>query len=313
MNIYKDKYLKYKMKYLKLKEQLGNGISDDELVNFSKEIYEIQDALESYFGKIVYLTGSAAVVLLAKKCDKEGQGVHVSSEDYPIPSDADFLLDMTEDKKLRNGGYNNKTLVVEGKEYKRDDDGFISSGTFKYSGSDRVIKDFDLTKDFVRNYHTYDIGDGKLIKILDVNAILDNYLDNSGGEKEEKDKLKRNVLIVIKDCESIKIVRESKPSRLSSSIRSRSLFGDIGDLPEPKMTLDFEEDIGAGAAASGTGSALNFESPVRQFGVPRTIGRFGTPPSIGRAIDFSFDSPVGGIKRSSDSPNPDSEKKKRDE
>lgn len=304
LNNYHNKYLKYKAKYLKLKEQIGKGLSDDELVPFAKEIYEIQRSLESYFGEKIYLTGSAAVVLLAKKCDTEGEGKRVSMEDYPIPGDADFILDVTGDISLKREGYRYKTINVEGFEYSRESHASTRSDTFINSENNRTINSFDLTCDGVRRYHTYDIGEGKLIKILDISAIIDNYLENSEGVKEEADKLKRGVLLALKDCESIKVEREEEPSRFARSGRSgrSSIMGSLFS------SFGIEEE--SGEASVGAAAAAPVASPVREYGASSGTGRlsFESPPrtsrltfespQLSRQLDFgSVTTPSGGVKR----------------
>ena len=101
MNNYYIKYLKYKIKYLNLKDQLNGIIGPGEIIGNMLELYNMVSTKYTE----VYLTGSMALCFLAHNL-----GVELD-EGYPLPNDVDFVV------------YNNGKLLIEEKNiisYKRE-------------------------------------------------------------------------------------------------------------------------------------------------------------------------------------------------
>ena len=155
---YFDKYIKYKTKYLKLKEQMIGGINDY-IIRFN-----------TFFGNNWILSGSQAIKLYLK---------HFKRDDLLTfnPNDVDIL-------------YINNDLI-----YQKNIDGFERvqerperSLTFKKGN-----QSFDIS--IVKGSKYYEI-DG--IKLNTPGSLLENYLDNIDfSEKPDEDNKKINALKVL--------------------------------------------------------------------------------------------------------------------
>ena len=154
---FKHKYLKYKIKYLQLKNQLGGDIKDY-LNTFNNE-----------FGSNWVITGSEAIKLFL---------IHFKREDLLKfkPNDVDIIVA-------------NKDII-----YKETIDGFKRqqsqperSMTFK-----KDLKSFDVgTQDFVNYYEI----DG--YRLIDPKIMLENYEENLEFRNNSTDKDKIEALKVI--------------------------------------------------------------------------------------------------------------------
>jgi hypothetical protein len=160
-DIYYDKYIKYKRKYLNKKNQMGG------------DIQEFKNLFNSYFLDNWILTGSEAIKLYL---------IHFKRLDLLTftPNDIDILYI---EKELTNRSIGNFTRVQSTIE---------KSMTFKYED-----KSFDITIQPSSNYY---IIDGiKVIPPDDLYIIYnDNRLSSDSEEKKEVTKKKLDALTEIK-------------------------------------------------------------------------------------------------------------------
>ena len=161
MNNYYIKYLKYKIKYLNLKDQVGNGriISTEEIIGNMLELYNMVSTKYTE----VYLTGSMALYFLAHNF-----GVELD-EDYPLPNDVDFVV------------YNNGKLLIEEKNiisYKREQSTAERSVTMKSDTTENYFKSFDIIASKLYKNHHVVLYNGQNINVLDLTSIKDEYIDD---------------------------------------------------------------------------------------------------------------------------------------
>ena len=161
MNNYYIKYLKYKIKYLNLKDQVGNGriISTEEIIGNMLELYNLVSTKYTE----VYLTGSMALYFLAHNF-----GVELD-EDYPLPNDVDFVV------------YNNGKLLIEEKNiisYKREQSTPERSVTMKSDTTENYFKSFDIiASKLYKNHHVVNYN-GQDINVLNLTSIKNEYMDD---------------------------------------------------------------------------------------------------------------------------------------
>jgi hypothetical protein len=194
---FKHKYLKYKIKYLQLKNQLGGDIKD--FINtFNNE-----------FGSNWVITGSEAIKLFL---------IHFKREDLLKfkPNDVDIIVA-------------NKDII-----YKETIDGFKRqqsqperSMTFK-----KDLKSFDVGTQDVINY--YEINGYRLV---DPKIMLENYEENLEfrNNSTDKDKIEALKIIVqlVSDLPKQRIPKKEE-SNVFSSLRRR---GSDDDGPQIKRNL----------------------------------------------------------------------------
>jgi hypothetical protein len=214
---YKNKYLKYKLKYYNLMNQIGGNIN---------EIFSI---INSKLGDSWVLTGSQAVKKLNEAYTKY---------DLPfIPNDIDILY-ISNDLTLSPSLLNSDEFTPKQTSPER---------SITYTKGDVSI---DIT---IVNSAKYINVDG--IKILSPKVLLEFYEDY--GDDTEKTEQKRNILrniVSIIDLYDIKTLTNKKVVERTpiTGRRGRSLFDEFTDEKENKITPDnlvrrslFEEDIAA--------------------------------------------------------------------
>ena len=232
---YKEKALKYKLKYLNLKKQLSNqkrfkggslvgGMSDEDYDKFSTELCTIYNAVSGNYttddGEPV-LTGSGAIAFVLKQLGMEEDLASLSSNDIN-PHDLDFLY-ISSRLALRNPSsiinYNIDSAHKTASSAK-----FLLPET--YAGySARYIKSFDVTKAGKVKSFNFKCGYGN-IKIINLKRLKEDYEDNTDDRRFEKDNLK--IQLIDKIIQTIKdkgleeqyglITESSKPQGKGSSM-----------------------------------------------------------------------------------------------
>ena len=137
MDYYK-KYLKYKNKYLQLKNQLGG------------DVHEYKDLFNSYFGDTWILTGSEAIKIYLEHFNL-GRLLTFT------PNDVDIIV-------VQNDTYNYQKIG----DYTRKQDRVEKSMTFI-----KDSKSFDITTEKSSSY--YEING---FRLMDPKVMLSNYRDN---------------------------------------------------------------------------------------------------------------------------------------
>ena len=238
MNNYYDKYFKYKMKYLNLKNQVGKGsISTPE--NIIYNMLELYDIVTSFYEE-VYITGSMAIYALAFFLDIK------LPPNYPLPNDVDFLVysegRLINEKNIAN--YIRKQSTAE------------KSVEMINESSTNFFKSFDLivTNNY-KHYHTI-THNGHEIKILQLSEIKNEYLDNNNSDDIKKlelitslEKKQLNSDITVKNISKRKLQYDSynnipKVKRLASSLRNvESMVADTDENKSRKSLSSIFNDM----------------------------------------------------------------------
>lgn len=229
---YKEKALKYKLKYLNLKKQLSNqqrfkggsligGMSDEDYDKFSSELCTIYNAVSSSYttddGEPV-LTGSGAIAFVLKQLGMEEDLASLSGNDIN-PHDLDFLY-ISPRLALRNPS----SIInydIDPAHKTASSAKFLLPET--YAGYNaRYIKSFDVTKTGKVKSFNFKCGDGD-IKIINLKRLKEDYEDNM---RDEKDELK--IQLINKIIQTIKTrgleeqyglsTESSEPQRKGSSM-----------------------------------------------------------------------------------------------
>ena len=189
--MYKEKYLKYKTKYLRLKHlfnQKGGVITNEQLDIFFDNLSLVLSTVNLDYSQKSIITGSAAVLLLAIEFDLLK---YCSNFDLPNDFDIDIIDKPIEKKHL--GDFNKEQETIE------------RTVTFKH-----VTKNlsFDLLFSNSANYIELKNGKCKGFRIREPKELLENYIENKRyideeAELEEKliqekkvfqDELKKEIL-----------------------------------------------------------------------------------------------------------------------
>jgi len=195
---YKFKYLKYKNKYLQLKQNsnkinnMKGGIDDKEIHQFKKELFDIY-RLVLGVNDTAYLTGSGALVYIAIRLELDLNNIS-------IPNDLDFMYEGAEDTRSSIGNFIPSQITPQAsRTWKIDPSKDIMA-------SSRLIKSFDFTK----NRSTFELPTFILIdsdsqhkpikiNILALNKIKSFYQDslNENPEgSEEKIKAEKRIDLI---------------------------------------------------------------------------------------------------------------------
>ncbi len=201
-SMYKEKYLKYKTKYLRLKHlfnQKGGEITNEQLDIFFDNLSLVSSTVKSDYSQNWALTGSAAVLLLALEFD-----LLKLCSNFELPNDFDIdVIDMPI-KKNKLG------------EFIKDQKTIQKTVTFKHISQN--LK-FDLLFSNSTNYIELKNGRCKGLRVKEPDELLENYIENKryideDAEPDEKliqekkvfqDELKKEILNLV-----IKKVNEQK-------------------------------------------------------------------------------------------------------
>lgn len=209
MNNYYDKYLKYKIKYLNLKDQVGKGsiVSPEEIIGNMLELYNMVS--EKYTE--VYLTGSMALYFLAHNFDVE------LDEGYPLPNDVDFVV------------YNDGKLSIEEKKitsFQREQSTAERSVTMRSDTTENYFKSFDIIAfRLYKNHHVVNYN-GQNINVLNLTSIKNEYMDDINPINTKK-------LGLIEKLEklSLETILTKKPVN-----KRRSQHDTSGNIPKVRRT-----------------------------------------------------------------------------
>ncbi len=200
--MYKEKYLKYKIKYLQLKKlikQRGGEITEDQIKIFLDKLYIVTKTVQSDYSQNWVLTGSAAVLLLAIELDLLQYCTNLE-----LPNDFDIeVLDLPI-KKNKLGDFNKEQETI------------VNSATFKHSSEDIT---FDLI--FLHSTNYLELKNEKLyrLRIKNPEQLLEDYKENTRfidhdavpdvkllqEKKAFQDELKKEILnMVIKKLNELK-------------------------------------------------------------------------------------------------------------
>jgi hypothetical protein len=159
---FKDKYLKYKIKYLHLKKlikQKGGEISEDQIKIFLEKLSLVTKTVQSDYSQNWVLTGSAAVLLLAIELD-----LLKYCSNLEIPNDFDIeVLDLPI-KKNKLGDFNKEQETI------------VNSATFKHSSEDIT---FDLIFLNSTNYIELKNEQFYRFRIKNPEQLLEDYIENT--------------------------------------------------------------------------------------------------------------------------------------
>jgi len=265
---YKEKALKYRLKYFELKKQLDasnfqTGGDPTWYATFDQELKNIYPLVNGSYGDVV-LTGSGVIAFLLKKLNMNKQLDDLELNDLN-PHDLDFLY------VSRLGARNPDTL---GDYNLNQAQKSASSVTFKLQDGipDRYIQSFDVTK--IPNVKSFDL-DG--LQIINLNTLKGFYRPEHGDNDAFKEKKLAKNLLITNIIEKINtdnrnaefgLVKEEPTSRYvpirfglgpgpmfsddsdqenddeTSNKKPRGLFGDMSDDDEPKKGLfgDMSDD-----------------------------------------------------------------------
>ena len=209
---YKEKALKYKLKYLNLTQQLLSrqifrggslvgGMSSEDYNKFSLELCTIYNAVSGSYttndGEPV-LTGSGAIAFVLKQLGMEDDLSSLSSNDIN-PHDLDFLY-ISPKLSLRNPS-SIINYEIDPAHKTASSSKFLLPET--YAGYNaRYIKSFDVTKTSKVKSFNLKCGDSN-IKIINLKRLKEYYKDNTNESRFEKDNLKiqliNKIIQIIKD------------------------------------------------------------------------------------------------------------------
>jgi len=177
---YKFKYLKYKNKYLQIKQNLNNsnkinnmkgGINDKEIYQFKNELFNIY-RLVSGVNDTAYLTGSGTLVYIADRLKLDLSNIN-------LPNDLDFMYEGAEDTRNSIGDFIPLQKTPQASRTWNIDP------SKDYMASSKLIKSFDFTKNRSRNeFPTFTLTDSDSqhkpinINILALNKIKSFYQEN---------------------------------------------------------------------------------------------------------------------------------------
>ena len=220
MKDYKKLYLKYKTKYLMAKN--GNMIHLDDIMRETLEIYNL---VASYYDE-VYIGGSMGIIALAYFIDKT-----IIPRDYPIPGDIDMVVHMEGRKpKITN------RKIGEFSRFQKTDE---SSATFNREG-ENYFNSFDLigSTRYVRHHIINHLGHE--IKILSLNEIKSEYIENlDTSEKKENDLRKIDLISKLERYElNTEITEKLVPM---TAIKSRGRRLDFS--PDSSVRVDLATDM----------------------------------------------------------------------
>lgn len=220
MKDYKKLYLKYKTKYLMAKN--GNMIHLDDIMRETLEIYNL--VTEHY--DEVYIGGSMGIIALAYFIDKT-----IIPKDYPIPGDIDMVVHMEGRKpKITN------RKIGEFSRFQKTDE---SSATFNREGKN-YFNSFDLigSTRYVRHHIINHLGHE--IKILSLNEIKSEYIENlDTSEKKENDLRKIDLISKLERYElNTEITEKSVPMTVTKSMGRRLDFS-----PDSSVRVDLATDM----------------------------------------------------------------------
>ncbi len=159
---FKDKYLKYKIKYLQLKKlinQKGGEITEDQIKIFLEKLSIVTKTVQSDYSQNWVLTGSAAVLLLAIELDLLQYCTNLE-----LPNDFDIeVLDLPI-KKNKLGDFNKEQETI------------VNSATFKNSTENIT---FDLI--FLHSTNYIELKNEKIhgLRIKNPEQLLDDYKENT--------------------------------------------------------------------------------------------------------------------------------------
>jgi hypothetical protein len=216
---YKNKALKYKIKYLELKKQFAKlniegGMIPDWYVQFKNELSNIYSLVNSRYGDVV-LTGSASITYLLGELGMDDELNNFK------PNDLDFFY------KSKYWKPNPETIgnykIKSGQEAE-------SSITYNLISGDNFIKSFDISK--VSDVKSFNLNG---IEIINLNRLKSDYTPDftTAEERIEKDKYK--IALIDKIIKKISSNGEFHKYGLGDNITTRpkrnssSMFGDDSD------------------------------------------------------------------------------------
>lgn len=274
---YLHKYLKYKNKYLHLKNQVGGTpewLNDE----FLKGVVEIYGFISENFGsENTFITGSTALVLLAHV-----NGINLPT-DYPRPNDVDFMI-------VKKGLFNSSRMGP----FVRKQDTPERSVTYQIEGDEPFyFRSTDMSAvSRMRRYHTVEIR-GIPINIQYIKSISENYDDMLESEITEKGvvnhHMKINLMKILNKMdlpyeeEAMDVGRRTGMPRMpafGSPPRMGGLFGMASAAPaSPTSPVGRRFDFGTPPAAASTRDTV----PSTQDTVP------STPPRVARRFNFDME------------------------
>jgi hypothetical protein len=300
---YKFKYLKYKNKYLQLKQNsnkinnMKGGIDDKEIHQFKKELFDIY-RLVLGVNDTAYLTGSGALVYIAIRLELDLNNIS-------IPNDLDFMYEGAEDTRSSIGNFIPSQITPQAsRTWKIDPSKDIMA-------SSRLIKSFDFTK----NRSTFELPTFILIdsdsqhkpikiNILALNKIKSFYQDslyeNPEGT-EEKIKAQKRIHLINEIEKKIK----TNPSLLieyglDSNVtyiskrdsKLQALFN--SDIDDEIVNSNNSSNLFSNTLSPPPSPGLNLPYLVDLLNVG-SIGSFTSPPTTPRSnhqnINFNSPSP----------------------
>ncbi len=185
--MYYLKYLKYKKKYLELKKMNGSGEKNinSSFIDFKiNYIINIYNELQKSFNNI-YLTGSAAILLLAYSHNYIDLYLNGNLE---LPNDIDIII--------QGDHIHKKTILINDIILENKYNNPVRSTTFSNLKSNISI---DISaQDKINKFISLNIKQNT-INIIDLNIILDDYkenldLENKDNKKKQFDKIKIQLL-----------------------------------------------------------------------------------------------------------------------
>jgi hypothetical protein len=203
--MYKEKYIKYKKKYLYLKNILKGGNKELLLQMINEKTPQVTKIMNNFFSNNWVFSGSLAVLLLAENYDL----VDEVADFLPLPGDFDIIIQQT--KPITQNSFAG---------LKRHQSTIEKSMTFS---NDNLSVDLTFIDNKIKNI-TLKNG----LSVVEPKELLAYYLEDLElrGDKMEADLKKIKALNLIIEKYVVELAAQVKPSEVKPQKRTKSIFDD---------------------------------------------------------------------------------------
>ncbi len=201
----KEKYIKYKEKYLYLKKILKGGNKEQLLQIINEKTPQVKQIMNNFFSNNWVFSGSLAVLLLAENYDLLDE----VAEFLPIPNDFDIIIQQTKPISQNTfAGLRRHQTTIE------------KSMTFS---NDNLSVDLTFIDNKIKNI-TLKNG----LRVVEPKELLSYYLEDLElrGDKMESDLKKIRALNLIIERYVIELAARAPPVRTVDPMAKRLFFDD---------------------------------------------------------------------------------------